>query len=81
VNGIISEVPAVEGSTIAIRGKIAYVSQTAFIMNTTLRQNILFGGIFEQERYERVLEACCLWPDIELLGEAGDLTEIGTTFD
>jgi ABC-type multidrug transport system fused ATPase/permease subunit len=53
------------------------VSQTAFIMNTTLRQNILFGEVYEQERYERVLEACCLWPDIDLMGEAGDLTEIG----
>jgi ATP-binding cassette, subfamily C (CFTR/MRP), member 1 len=50
-------------------------------MNTTLRQNILFGEAFEQERYERVLEACCLWPDIDLLGDAGDLTEIGKNID
>jgi len=42
-----------------------------------LRDNVLFGLPFEQDRYEDVLEACCLWPDIELLGEAGDLTDIG----
>ncbi|CAB9504527.1 Oligomycin resistance ATP-dependent permease YOR1 [Seminavis robusta] len=77
VNGIISEVPASEGTSLSLKGRVAYVSQTAFIMNTSLRENILFGESFEQERYERVLEACCLWPDIELLGEAGDLTEIG----
>lgn len=46
-------------------------------MNTTLRENIIFGESFEQDRYEKVLEACCLWTDIELLGGAGDLTEIG----
>lgn len=60
-----------------MKGKVAYVSQTAFIMNTTLRENVLFGEPYDKSRYESVLEACCLWPDIELLGEAGDLTEIG----
>jgi ABC-type multidrug transport system fused ATPase/permease subunit len=77
VNGIIEEVAVAPGAAISLRGKTAYVSQTAFIMNSTLRENILFGEHFEEERYEKVLEACCLWPDIELLGEAGDLTEIG----
>ena len=60
-----------------MKGKVAYVSQTAFIMNTTLRENVLFGEPYDKARYESVLDACCLWPDIELLGEAGDLTEIG----
>lgn len=79
VNGLISEVAVSPGATISMLkgGKIAYVSQTAFIMNTTLRENILFGKPFEQEWYEKVLGMCCLWPDIKLLGEAGDLTEIG----
>lgn len=77
INGIIQEVPASPQTNVSLRGKVAYVSQTAFIMNTTLRENILFGEPFDQDRYERVLEACCLWTDIELLGESGDLTEIG----
>jgi len=77
INGLISEVLAVPGATISLKGKVAYVSQTAFIMNTTLRENVLFGQPFELERYEKVLEACCLWHDVELLGKAGDLTEIG----
>ncbi len=31
---------------------------------------------FDKERYDRVLDACCLLPDIEVL-PAGDETEIG----
>ena len=76
VNGIIGEVFASDETTISFNGSVALVSQTAFIMNTTLRENVLFGKPYDQERYEKVLDACCLWPDIELLG-GGDLTEIG----
>jgi ABC-type transport system involved in cytochrome bd biosynthesis fused ATPase/permease subunit len=79
INGIIGEVTASAGTSISMKGKIAYVSQTAFIMNTTLRENVLFGEPYDRSRYESVLDACCLWPDIELLGESGDLTEIGTS--
>jgi ABC-type multidrug transport system fused ATPase/permease subunit len=32
---------------------------------------------FDRERYKKVLGACCLQPDLEQLGEARDLTEIG----
>ena len=78
INGIIGELPMDEGGSISLNGKrLALVSQSAFVLNRSLRDNVLFGLPFEQDRYEDVLEACCLWPDIELLGEAGDLTDIG----
>ena len=37
---------------ILIRGTIGYVPQTPFIMNATLRDNILFGSPFNQELYD-----------------------------
>jgi len=77
VNGIIDEVPATPGTLVATKGTVAFVPQTPFILNTTLRENILFGLAFDLQFYEKVLDACCLRPDIEQLGEAGDLTEIG----
>ncbi len=64
------------GSAVTLRGRVAYVPQVAFIKNATLRDNITFGLPFERERYDRVLEACALLPDLEVL-EAGDRTEIG----
>ncbi|CAG7836472.1 unnamed protein product, partial [Allacma fusca] len=58
------------------RGTIAYVPQQAWIQNVTLRDNILFGGPFEPAKYDRVIDACALKPDLEIL-PGGDQTEIG----
>ncbi|KAJ1797263.1 hypothetical protein LPJ59_003251, partial [Coemansia sp. RSA 2399] len=55
---------------------IAYVAQEAWLRNTTIRENILFGEPYDGERYEEVLRACALKPDLRIL-PAGDTTEIG----
>ena len=55
---------------------MAYVPQQAWIQNATLRNNILFGRDFDQQLYDRVLDACALRPDLDILA-AGDMTEIG----
>lgn len=77
VQGLIGDVVASPDSTMAMHGKMAYASQTPFILNTTLKDNILFGTPYNKERYEKVLEACCLLQDLEQIGPAGDMTEIG----
>lgn len=59
-----------------IKGRVSYASQIPFILNATVRDNILFGEPFHPDRYERVLEACCLKSDIEQF-HSKDLTEIG----
>lgn len=59
-----------------INGTVAYAAQRAWIQNATLRDNVLFGCPFDPERYARVLAACALTSDLDLL-EAGDQTEIG----
>ncbi|XP_038152402.1 canalicular multispecific organic anion transporter 1-like isoform X1 [Cyprinodon tularosa] len=61
---------------INIQGSLAFVPQQAWIQNTTLRDNILFGSPYEERRFQEVLEACALGPDLKLL-PARDLTEIG----
>jgi len=55
---------------------VAYVAQQAWIQNATVRANILFGKPFDEERYSRILDACALRPDLQIL-PAGDATEIG----
>jgi ABC-type multidrug transport system fused ATPase/permease subunit len=47
-----------------INGTIAYVPQTAWILNATLKENILFGRDFNQQSYDQVIEACALKPDL-----------------
>ena len=59
-----------------ISGSLAYVPQQAWIQNTTLQGNITFGKRLNQELYDRVVEACALKPDLEIL-PGGDQIEIG----
>eukprot|EP00753_Platysulcus_tardus_P003847 PLAT12496.16.p1 GENE.PLAT12496.16~~PLAT12496.16.p1 ORF type:complete len:1587 (+),score=934.98 PLAT12496.16:2689-7449(+) len=61
---------------IALRGDVAYSSQVAWIQNATLRDNILFGREWDEDWYNRVVDACALRPDLAVL-PAGDRTEIG----
>ena len=77
VNGIIGEIAATASSVVKTSGPTFLVTQDAFILNTTLRENILFGRSIDRVLYDRVLEACCLQTDLELFGRANDLTEIG----
>lgn len=55
---------------------ISYASQTAWIQNATIRDNILFDTPFEEARYWRVVKACSLEQDLKLF-PFGDQTEIG----
>ncbi|KAJ3391487.1 hypothetical protein HDU84_005862 [Entophlyctis sp. JEL0112] len=71
VHGDGGAVPAV-----TVRGTIAYVPQTPWIVNATLRENIVFGSAYEERRYREVVEACGLEPDLRVL-PSGDLCEIG----
>ena len=73
---------AILGETILENGSVtrpddvAYASQTAWLQSETIRDNILFHSEFEQLRYDRVLEACCLGQDLEEMPK-GDQTEVG----
>lgn len=73
---ILNEAVLSEGSHVTLKGRVAYVAQTAWILNKTVRDNILFGLPYEEDRYNRVLETCCLTHDLKIL-EEGDMTEIG----
>ncbi|MCI4375884.1 hypothetical protein PGIGA_G00114740 [Pangasianodon gigas] len=62
--------------SVSIKGSVAYVPQQAWIQNATLQDNILFGREKKKSWYQRVVEACALLPDLDIL-PAGDATEIG----
>jgi ATP-binding cassette subfamily C (CFTR/MRP) protein 1 len=83
LSAILGEMEPVKGCKVymprpvdAPTGFVSYCTQTPWVVNDTLRGNVLFGRDFNQERYERVLEACALVDDLAIL-PAGDLTEIG----
>lgn len=59
-----------------IDSAIAYVAQTPWLENATFKENILFGLPEDEERYEKVISACALRKDLQML-EDGHFTEVG----
>lgn len=62
--------------TVTFGGSVSYAPQQAWIQSCSLKDNILFGQAYDEERYERVITDACLEADFAML-PSGDLTEIG----
>ncbi|KAG5645528.1 hypothetical protein DXG03_005803 [Asterophora parasitica] len=75
LQGIIGEMRRTGGS-VKFGGSVGYCPQSAWIQNTTIRENICFGRPFEEDRYWKAVHDSCLGPDLEMLPHA-DLTEVG----
>ncbi|KAJ5980294.1 hypothetical protein N7481_007592 [Penicillium waksmanii] len=54
----------------------SFCPQYAWIQNTSVRNNVLFGKDYDETWYNQVIDACALSPDLEILPN-GDQTEIG----
>ena len=75
LSALLGEMTRTSGS-VNVHGTTAYVPQQAWIQNSTLEGNITFGKRYNRALYDRVVEACALRPDLDML-PAGDQTEIG----
>lgn len=73
--GILNEITAREGS-VTVGGSLGYVSQQAWIVSDSIRNNITMHNSFCPERYARALAASGLHPDLRQLPD-GDATQIG----
>ena len=58
--------------------KLSYASQDPWIMNGTIRDNIIFYSEFDEEKYNQVVNACQLDKDFNNFKHS-DMTEIGST--
>ncbi|XP_025410477.1 multidrug resistance-associated protein 1 isoform X2 [Sipha flava] len=75
VSAFLGEMDKTSGR-INTKGSIAYVPQQAWIQNSSLKDNILFGQSSNERAYNKVIDACALRADFQML-PAGDKTEIG----
>lgn len=85
LSAILGEMEPINGSTVQMPrpdatkdtdGFISYCAQTPWVVNDTLRGNIVFGREFDEDRYKKIVEVCALVDDFAIL-PAGDATEIG----
>lgn len=83
LKAMLGQLPCISGSEedklpkLYIRGQnIAYCPQEAWIMNQSIKENILFGRRFDQVAYIKTVEACQLLPDFKIFAD-GDETIVG----
>jgi len=72
---MLSEMECHAGS-VDVYGSVAYVPQQAFILNDTVKANILFGKRMDPQLFQATIEACALQSDLEIL-ENGVETLVG----
>jgi hypothetical protein len=70
VRALLGEMRLEQGS-VDVRGRVAYVAQSAWIPNDSLKNAVLFGESLDVRRYGETLQACGLLPDLELLEVGG----------
>lgn len=75
LHAIMKELPVSKGTKDVV-GRISYASQEPWLFAGTIKQNILFGEKWNSKKYERVLQACALERDLNLL-PYGDRSIVG----
>ncbi|KAK4232106.1 ABC transporter type 1, transmembrane domain-containing protein [Podospora fimiseda] len=75
LQSILGDLWKVKGQ-VEVHGNIAYASQSSWIMNATVRENIIFGYRYDSSFYEKTVKACALLDDFAQLPD-GDETVVG----
>ncbi|KAJ3007270.1 UNVERIFIED_CONTAM: Multidrug resistance-associated protein 4 [Siphonaria sp. JEL0065] len=77
LNAILGEMDSFQGTKIAIRSKkLAFCTQTPYILSGTVRDNVTFGLPFDQARFNNVIQVCAMDRDLEIF-QNGEMTVIG----
>jgi len=76
LGALLGEMKVSDGEVRVALSNMAYVAQEPWIMNATVRDNILFGRPFECDRYQRTVHSCALHEDLAQMPN-GDETVIG----
>ncbi len=76
LQGLLGELDQTAGEFIQPDQVIGYCAQTPWLQSMSIRENIIFSYPYEESRYNKVLEACALVPDMAEFKD-GDLSNIG----
>ena len=61
-----------EHGAMQVGGRISYVPQNPWLQNLSVRDNVLFGEEFDEQKYDAVIEACALTMDLQILPQGDD---------
>lgn len=75
VQSILGDLWKIKGE-VRVHGTVAFVAQNPWIMNATVKENIVFGYRYDSNFYEKTVKACALLDDFAQLPD-GDETVVG----
>ena len=77
LNAILKEMNTLKGS-VEVEGRVSYASQEAVLFAGTLKENIIFGTDYDEQKYKEVVRVCGLEHDFTLLPQ-GENTCVDNT--
>ncbi|KAK4222045.1 ABC transporter [Podospora fimiseda] len=77
IKGLLGSTPVFEGSVTLAYPEISFCDQSPWIMNGTVRSNIIYASEFDSDLYNAVINACDLETDFGSLSK-GDMTIVGS---
>ena len=72
---VLGDIWKIQGN-VTVHGAVAYVAQQPWVMNASVKENIVFGHRWDPHFYNRTIKACALTDDFKILPD-GDKTEVG----
>lgn len=75
LQSILGDLWKIKGDVV-VHGRIAYVAQQPWVMNASVKENIVFGHRWDPHFYNQTINACALADDFRQLPD-GDQTEVG----
>lgn len=75
LQAILGDIWKIHGEVV-VHGATAYVAQSSWVMNASVKENITFGHRWDPRFYERTINACAFVEDLKTLPD-GDQTEVG----
>ena len=66
----------IRSGILEVKGSVFYVPQEPWIFTATIRQNILFGKLYDKEKFSKIVRICCLEQDLKLFQD-GELSIVG----
>lgn len=75
LQSILGDLYKAKGTT-EVSGTVAYAAQQTWVLNATVKENIVFGYRFDPEFYDKTVKACALLDDFAQLPD-GDETVVG----
>ncbi|KAL2876417.1 hypothetical protein SGCOL_008417 [Colletotrichum sp. CLE4] len=77
LKGLLGELPHVTGTVALSSDRVSWCEQSPWLINETVRKNIICFSDFDQKLYQQVLNACDLEKDLAQLPD-GDESSIGS---